>query len=58
MIIEDNDAHHHTHAEQHSVCVGETAAVLPAQMEQCQVKPSTKVMRQILFEMLAQHERT
>lgn len=29
VIIENDDAHHHPHAEQHGVCVGEPAAVLP-----------------------------
>lgn len=28
MIIEDDDAHHHPHTEQHGVCVGEPTAVL------------------------------
>lgn len=29
VVVENDDAHHHPHAEQHSVCVGEPAAVLP-----------------------------
>lgn len=29
MVIKDDDAHHHTHAEQHGVCVSKTAPVLP-----------------------------
>lgn len=34
VIIKDNDAHHNTHAEQHSVCIGETAPVFPRYKEQ------------------------
>lgn len=30
VVIEDDDSHHHPHAEQHGVCVGEPTAVLPA----------------------------
>lgn len=30
VVVENNDSHHHPHAEQHSVCVGEPTAVLPA----------------------------
>lgn len=30
MIVENDDPHHHPHAEQHGVCVGEPAAVFPA----------------------------
>lgn len=30
VIIENDDSHHHPHAEQHGVCVGEPTAVLPA----------------------------
>lgn len=34
VIVEDNDTHHNTHAEQHSVCVGETAPVFPTYTKQ------------------------
>lgn len=34
VIVENNDAHHNTHAEQHSVCVGETTPVFPRHIEQ------------------------
>lgn len=30
VVIEDDDAHHHPHAEQHGVRVGEAAPVLAA----------------------------
>lgn len=30
VVVEDDDPHHHPHAEEHGVCVGETTAVLPA----------------------------
>lgn len=29
VVIENDDSHHHPHAEQHGVCVGEPTAVLP-----------------------------
>lgn len=29
VVVEDDDADHHPHAEQHGVCVGEPAAILP-----------------------------
>lgn len=31
MVVEDDDAHHHPHAEQHGVCVGEPTTVLPGE---------------------------
>lgn len=30
VVVEDDDSHHHPHAEQHGVRVGEATAVLPA----------------------------
>lgn len=29
VVVEDDDSDHHPHAEQHGVCVGEPAAILP-----------------------------
>ena len=29
VVVKDDDPYHHSHAEQHGVCVGEPAAVLP-----------------------------
>ena len=28
VVVEDDDAHHHPHTEEHGVCVGEATAIL------------------------------
>lgn len=33
VVVEDDDSDHHPHAEQHGVCVGEPAAVLPVRRQ-------------------------
>lgn len=30
VVIENDDPHHHPHAEQHGICVGEPTTVFPA----------------------------
>lgn len=35
VVIKNDDAHHHPHAEQHGVCVGEPTAVLPGTGRRC-----------------------
>lgn len=46
VVVEDDDSHHHPHAEQHGVRVGEATAVLPATLHK---KRHDEIMLRELF---------